>query len=91
MMDTVPDEVPLRLWGDYLRLFSTFIPRHLAEQAALRPQAWVDAWIAGSELEREEDFTGPAIGILGATQLNGGAIGDLDRHGRARAPAPHRL
>ena len=28
-------------------------------------------------MERDEDFTGPAIGILGATQLNGGAIGTL--------------
>ncbi len=35
------------------------------------------AWIAGSEMERDEDFTGPAIGILGATQLNGGAVGTL--------------
>ena len=37
----------------------------------------MNAWIAGSELERDEDFTGPAIGILGATQLNGGAVGTL--------------
>ena len=33
--------------------------------------------MAGSEMKRDEDFTGPAIGILGATQLNGGAIGTL--------------
>ena len=33
--------------------------------------------LAGSELERNEEFTGPAIGILGAAQLNGGTIGTL--------------
>ena len=38
---------------------------------------WVSAWMAGSEMKRDEDFTGPAIGILGATQLNGGAVGTL--------------
>ena len=32
---------------------------------------------AGSELERDDDFTGPAIGILGAAHLNGGVIGTL--------------
>ena len=30
-------------------------------------------------MKRDEDFTGPAIGILGATQLNGGAVGTADR------------
>jgi hypothetical protein len=34
----------------------------------------VAAWKAGSEFPREDWFTGPAIGILGATQLNGGAV-----------------
>ena len=38
-------------------------------------EQWVAAWMAGSEMERDEDFTSPAIGILGATQLNGGAVG----------------
>ena len=33
--------------------------------------------MAGSEMERADDFTGPAIGILGATQLNGGVLGTL--------------
>ena len=28
-------------------------------------------------MEREDDFSGPAIGIMGATQLNGGALGTL--------------
>ena len=26
---------------------------------------------------REDDFAGPAIGLLGATQLNGGAVGTV--------------
>jgi hypothetical protein len=34
----------------------------------------VSAWIAGSQFRRNEDFTGPAIGVLGAAQLNGGPI-----------------
>jgi hypothetical protein len=29
--------------------------------------------MAGSEFKRDDTFTGPAIGILGALQLNGGA------------------
>jgi hypothetical protein len=36
---------------------------------------WISAWMAGSEMERADDFAGPAIGLLGATQLNGGALG----------------
>ena len=47
-------------------------------------------------MERNEDFTGPAIGILGATQLNGGALGTLivlgclafDLTLRLRIPSP---
>ena len=50
----------------------------MAFQAAVSAgAAWVNAWIAGSEFEREEDFSSPAIGLLGATQLNGGAVGTL--------------
>ncbi|HEV3163600.1 MAG TPA: hypothetical protein VGZ22_06130, partial [Isosphaeraceae bacterium] len=33
--------------------------------------------IAGSEFPREISFTGPAISVLGATQLNGGAWATL--------------
>ena len=52
----------------------------LARQADLRPRP-VDqgAWMVGSEFPRKEDFTGPAISVLGATQLNGGAVATLDR------------
>ena len=58
--------------------FSTFIPRIVWPTKPIYGRSqWVSAWIAGSEMERDEDFTGPAIGILGATQLNGGAIGTL--------------
>ncbi len=74
MLDTVPMKSDYDGGANYLRMFSTFIPRILWPTKPLygRKQ-WVDAWIAGSELERDEDFTSPAIGILGATQLNGGA------------------
>ena len=72
-------EVRLRLRRELPpRLLDVHPPDHLAEQADLTAAAqWINAWIAGSEMERDEDFTGPAIGILGATQFNGGAIGTL--------------
>jgi hypothetical protein len=78
MMDTVPEKSGYDYGVNYLRIFSTFIPRLLWPSKPLFGRSeWVGAWIAGSELERDEDFTGPAIGILGATQLNGGAVGTL--------------
>jgi hypothetical protein len=78
MMDTVPGKSAYDHGQNYIRVFSTFIPRILWPSKPLYGRAqWVSAWIAGSELEREEDFTGPSIGILGATQLNGGAVGTL--------------
>jgi hypothetical protein len=78
MMDTVPDKSPYDGGKSYIRVFSTFIPRIFWPSKPLFGRAeWVSAWIAGSEMERDEDFTGPAIGILGACQLNGGAVGTL--------------
>ncbi len=78
MMDTVPERSGYDYGESYLRIFSTFIPRVLWPTKPYYGRAeWVSAWIAGSELERDEDFTGPAIGILGATQLNGGVMGTL--------------
>jgi hypothetical protein len=78
MMDTVPGKSEYDYGESYLRVFSTFIPRIIwPNKPVFGRSQWVSAWIAGSEMERDEDFTGPAIGILGATQLNGGAIGTL--------------
>jgi hypothetical protein len=78
MMDTVPQKSGYDYGANYLRVFSTFIPRIIWPNKPIYGRSqWIDAWIAGSELEREEDFTGPAIGILGATQLNGGDVGTL--------------
>jgi hypothetical protein len=78
MMDTVPEKSGYDYGENYKRLFSTFIPRIIWPSKPYYGRAqWVSAWMAGSEMERDEDFTGPAIGILGATQLNGGAIGTL--------------
>jgi hypothetical protein len=78
MMDTVPHKSGYDYGASYIRTVSTFIPRILWPTKPLfGRQQWVNAWIAGSELDRDEDFTSPAIGILGATQLNGGAIGTL--------------
>jgi hypothetical protein len=78
MMDTVPHKSGYDYGINYLRVFSTFIPRIVWPNKPIYGRSqWIDAWIAGSEIEREEDFTGPAISILGATQLNGGAVGTL--------------
>ena len=78
MMDTVPHKSGYDYGANYLRVVSTFIPRIVWPSKPLYGRRqWVAAWIAGSEMERDEDFTSPAIGILGATQLNGGAIGTL--------------
>ncbi len=76
MMDTVPEKSPYDLGLPYLRLFSTFIPRIIwPSKPIFGRDKWASAWVAGSEFPRDMDFTGPAIGILGATQLNGGGIG----------------
>ncbi len=76
MLATVPEKSPYDFGSSYLRIGSTFIPRLIWPNKPLfGRQEWVGAWIAGSEFPRDENFTGPAIGILGAAQLNGGAIG----------------
>lgn len=76
MYSTVPERSGYDYGANYLRLFTTFIPRVVWPDKPLPGRdKWVSAWIAGSEFKRDETFTGPAIGILGATQLNGGAVG----------------
>jgi len=78
MMDTVPHKSDYDYGANYIRVFSTFIPRIVWPTKPLYGrEQWVNAYIAGSEMDRGEDFTSPAIGILGATQLNGGAVGTL--------------
>jgi hypothetical protein len=78
MMDTVPEKSEYDGGASYLRVFSTFIPRIVWPTKPIYGRAqWINAWIAGSEMERDETFAGPAIGILGATQLNGGTVGTL--------------
>ncbi len=78
MMDTVPLKADYDYGASYLRVFSTFIPRLVwADKPIFGREKWVAAWIAGSEQKRELTFTGPSIGLLGATQLNGGAWATL--------------
>jgi hypothetical protein len=78
MMDTVPARSEYDYGASYIRIFSTYIPRVLwHDKPFFGREQWVSAWIAGSEFKRDRDFTGPAIGILGATQLNGGATATL--------------
>jgi hypothetical protein len=78
MMDTVPEKSSYDHGANYLRVVSTYIPRLIWPSKPVYGRSqWIDAWIAGSEMERDLDFTGPAIGILGAAQLNGGAIGTI--------------
>jgi len=75
MLDTVPEKTDHDFGACYLRCFSTFIPRIFwPDKPLYGREQWIKAWQAGSELKREDDFTGPAIGLLGATQLNGGAV-----------------
>jgi hypothetical protein len=74
MMDTVPGKAVYDYGSSYIRLVSTFIPRIVwPEKPYFGREQWVNAWIAGSEFRRDANFSGPAIGILGALQLNGGA------------------
>ncbi len=78
MLDTVPEKSGYDYGANYLRCVSTFIPRIVwPEKPLYGREMWVGAWIAGSELKRDETFAGPAIGIMGATQLNGGWLGTL--------------
>lgn len=78
MMTACPSLSEYDYGASYLRVFTTFIPRFLwPEKPYYGREQWVSAWIAASEFKRKADFTGPAIGILGATQLNGGAYGTL--------------
>ena len=78
MLDTVPEKSDYDHGACYLRVFSTFIPRIVwADKPIYGREQWIKAWQAGSEMKRDDDFTGPAIGILGATQLNGGALATL--------------
>lgn len=74
MFSTVPERSEFDYGASYLRIFTTFIPRIVWPDKPIPGRdKWIAAWMAGSEFKRDETFTGPAIGILGATQLNGGA------------------
>ncbi len=78
MLDTVPEKSGFDYGANYLRCVSTFIPRVVWPAKPLYGRdKWIGAWMLGSELKRDEDFAGPSIGLLGATQLNGGALGAL--------------
>jgi hypothetical protein len=75
MMHAVPELSGYDYGANYLRIFSTYIPRLLwPDKPIFGREAWTNAWMAGSEFKRNPDFTGPAIGLLGAAQLNGGAV-----------------
>jgi hypothetical protein len=74
MLDAVPDKSEYDYGANYLRVFTTFIPRIVwPDKPLFGREQWIQAWIVSSELKRDTSFTGPAIGLLGATQLNGGA------------------
>jgi hypothetical protein len=75
MMHAVPELSEYDYGQSYLRLFSTYIPRLIwKDKPIFGREQWAKAWVAGSEFNRDLNFTGPAIGVLGATQLNGGAV-----------------
>ena len=78
-MDTVPQKSDYDYGANYIRV--SFL--HLSLESSGPPSRSL-AVNSGStpgspaqRLDRDEEFTGPAIGILGATQLNGGAVGTL--------------
>lgn len=74
MLATVPELAGFDYGAPYLRLVTTYITRNIwPDKPVFGRDKWIAAWIAGSEFPRDETFTGPAIGILGALQLNGGA------------------
>jgi hypothetical protein len=74
MMHTVPAKAAHDYGASYIRLVSTYIPRLVwPDKPYFGREQWVAAWIAGSAQPRDATFTGPSIGLLGATQLNGGA------------------
>jgi hypothetical protein len=76
MLKAVPERSEYDYGAPYIRLVSTFIPRNVwPSKPFFGREKWVSAWIAGSEFPRDETFTGPAIGILGALHLNGGPVG----------------
>ncbi|SIN91786.1 hypothetical protein SAMN05444166_1605 [Singulisphaera sp. GP187] len=76
IMTAVPSMSEYDYGASYLRIFSTFIPRIIwPSKPYFGREQWINAWIAGSEYKRDSTFTGPAIGIHGATHLNGGAWG----------------
>jgi hypothetical protein len=78
MLDAVPNKSEYDYGMNYLRVFSTFIPRVIwPDKPLFGREQWVKAWVASSEMPRDMTFTGPAIGLLGAAQLNGGARGTL--------------
>ena len=78
MYDTVPAKSDHDYGLPYLRVFTTFIPRVVWPSKPLPGrEQWIAAWVAGSELKRNSEFTGPAIGILGAAHLNGGTWGTI--------------
>lgn len=78
ILDTVPEKSDYDYGENYLRIFSTFIPRIVWPSKPLYGrEQWINAWIAGSEFERDETFTGPAISLLAATHLNGGVVGTM--------------
>lgn len=75
MLHAVPSLSDYDHGSNYLRVFSTYIPRIVwPSKPIFGREAWINAWIAGSEFRRDETFTGPAISILGAAQLNGGVV-----------------
>jgi hypothetical protein len=78
MLATVPMDADYDYGTPYIRILTTYITRNLwPDKPVFGRDKWIAAWIAGSEFPRDESFTGPAIGILGALQLNGGAVGTV--------------
>jgi hypothetical protein len=78
MLDTVPEKAGYDYGRTYCRVWSTYIPRMFWHSKPFYGRdEWLAAWKAGSEFKRDDSFAGPAVGILGASQLNGGRLGTV--------------
>ena len=73
MLDTVPEKSPYDFGENYIRLFSTYIPRIIWPNKPLFGRSkWIGAWMAGSEMERTKISQARLLVFSGALSLTAG-------------------
>ena len=84
MLDTVPAKSDYDYGANYLRIFSTFIPRIVwPDKPLFGRDQWIAAWIAGSEMKRDDDVHRPGDRHPRGDPAQRRGAGDLDRPRRA--------